>query len=779
MMPLQPASSIGAAGRPSRLIPRLTAYTRTLIFDIRDVNFAEQVYEADLDIELRVPGIRELVAEEFGADPESDDTSAWPDIWRLERKLWIRNAVSETRVERWYDPGKATFRLRFLGKLSMRARLEAFPFDVCKLPIEFSVARPASDVCFQLRESRLLLRPDCSVRSLFDISPVMTHTVCQTDADESASGVQYALQTTFVSAKRRSGYFVWNSLLPPVLIAVLATCAAPLGVADLASRLEIVLALLVAIVGFKQGQAPVLPVLPYNTLGDLSLNLQYGGLALASALSVTSFLRGCHPLSAAAAAAHALTVAPMCAVADAAAGLAGVGPGCVPLGFGPLPGPGTGAEHGPASCPNALGARHADAVLWTAWAVLIGSLNVFIVVQAVLSRAWATLGPEWALKLASEQDADELSRLALIQAGNGEDGEDGEERQGARAAGAASPGEGRAGGRAGTGATPAGVQAAGACAGCGPCGAGGCASLYDAELAEVRAEDQLRKQLHRLRREASGGMPSIGALGAADLDARSVVVSRQLEQQIGGRECGACDLLCACISRDWLTPDRAVDAAAKAWNRARVWRLADAGVAGRRAPRCCDSQGHCCACVGSAVASACCWLTRVPALAGARLLSRRACIPIRARMHHELLGFPWDGVMDAIEGRSVRTRLMSEAERVSRARSVRVALSQSPAARGRAGAALQSNERVITWLAAQGDEVPAARSPGQGDEVPVARSPGQGDEVPAARSLAEGGRQLAASGLGQGHTVPAATPPPGTGDGPASTVKRRRRTRRP
>ena len=126
----------GAAqrAREAQRLPTITGWTRLLLLDVRDVDLEAQTFVADVDIQVRCPGLRARLSALYGADACSEALGSWPMQWRLDQRLWIRNAVEEVSTERWFDVSKEAFRLRFVGKLSARCRHEDFPFDAFKLP---------------------------------------------------------------------------------------------------------------------------------------------------------------------------------------------------------------------------------------------------------------------------------------------------------------------------------------------------------------------------------------------------------------------------------------------------------------------------------------------------------------------------------------------------------------------------------------------------------------------------------------------------------------------
>ncbi|KAA0148458.1 hypothetical protein FNF29_06676 [Cafeteria roenbergensis] len=564
----------GAAqrAREAQRLPTITGWTRLLLLDVRDVDLEAQTFVADVDIQVRCPGLRARLSALYGADACSEALGSWPMQWRLDQRLWIRNAVEEVSTERWFDVSKEAFRLRFVGKLSARCRHEDFPVDAFKLPVEVSLTVPVHQVQLELEDSRVLLRLDAPVRSLLDVSPVMVHSVCHSDPDESASRVEYPVLTALLAVRRKSAFFVWNSIVPALFMTALAGCAACLAVESIDPRLDLALALLMALVGFKQGQKTQLPVLPYNTLLDVSVIVQYVGLVAACLISILSLMRACNPLSAASLVGWHVALAGPCAAADVFSSLTGWH-GCEERGWGL---PHDGSTSSPShpfprdaaltdpGCDNIAQASRTDGLLWVMWGAVMVGAHLHILLSAIMSRAATLLAPEWALmKLCRTHQADVE---ALVAASRPDEEADPATLTPVPSQAVARPD------RSGC-ATPL------------PCSVLRCreTSAVDSELAAMTAEMGLREALNRLRRQSDGN-----ALAAAEPRAhqegariggtpapppppcRSSVSRAQLQQQRGINQCRLCNTVCCWLACQRYDVDDMLDDLAMLVNVVRV-----------------------------------------------------------------------------------------------------------------------------------------------------------------------------------------------------------------
>jgi hypothetical protein len=259
---------------------------------IYNVNSVEETYQIDGYLEF------EWLDERFSFDPQTADiplifeNDSASDLMKSD--VWIP-AFEFVNIQGKQDTqhfqvsiqpdGTVTYEERFFGVFHTEMNFRKFPFDYKKFVVEIE---PFSYDQNFLKFNTLALFPDTSYScTALDTTlgkdwnltgiKVGTHTSLYGQPDalnaEGETGI-YSKAVFEVHAKRISGYFIWQVLLPLFLI-ILASFTI-FWIRDFGTQIGIGFSLMLTVVAFNFYSASILPRLPYNTF--IEYVIMYGYL---------------------------------------------------------------------------------------------------------------------------------------------------------------------------------------------------------------------------------------------------------------------------------------------------------------------------------------------------------------------------------------------------------------------------------------------------------------------------------------------------------------------
>ena len=154
-----------------------------------------------------------------------------------------------------------SYRCRCVGTFREPLELSQFPFDTQPLNLVLSSHSTAVTLHEDPGMSRLrtefMSSPEFELRSIDFFRTRSEGTL-----------IRYPLLYIAVIARRRPGYYVWNTFVPTLLLTLMAASIFTVPASDAAGRLGLILTLVLTSVAFKFVVSQSLPKIPYNTSLD-------------------------------------------------------------------------------------------------------------------------------------------------------------------------------------------------------------------------------------------------------------------------------------------------------------------------------------------------------------------------------------------------------------------------------------------------------------------------------------------------------------------------------
>jgi hypothetical protein len=264
-----------AGGNPDEITVRIG------LLDIVDINDREQVFTADVYVEVTWQDPRLAVDADTGAEMRTFPLDAiWSPRLTVINNRGLDSVLPEVAtVDR---NGNVVVRLRLSGQLAVDLDLRDFPFDTQRLPINVvSYQYSPSEIVFT-EASELVARLD-------DLGGEgWTYTAVEPDravyrlkeGGRGGSRISFA-----VMAERQAGYYVFTLALPMTLILFLAWMAHWLPVDIIPARMGIATATVFSLIAFGVSFRLTLPKIPYLT--DADRFVLYSTLLVLVSLAVT------------------------------------------------------------------------------------------------------------------------------------------------------------------------------------------------------------------------------------------------------------------------------------------------------------------------------------------------------------------------------------------------------------------------------------------------------------------------------------------------------------
>ena len=251
------------------------------LLDIADINDREQVFEADIFVEVGWRDPRLAVDGNVDTDLRTFPLDA---IWHP--RLTIINSrgldMLLPEVATVDRQGNVVARQRLAGPLAVDLDLRDFPFDTQRLPIIV--------VSYEYSPSEIVFSKASVLVAKFDELGGEGWTYEGEEPERSAYSLQEGgrggSQISFaVMAERNAGYYVFTLALPMALILFLAWMAHWLPVDIIPSRMGIATATVFSLIAFGVSFRLTLPKIPYLT--DADRFVLYSTLLVLVSLAVT------------------------------------------------------------------------------------------------------------------------------------------------------------------------------------------------------------------------------------------------------------------------------------------------------------------------------------------------------------------------------------------------------------------------------------------------------------------------------------------------------------
>ena len=237
--------------------------------DISEIRGREQSFDANFFIQLKWKDERLVGAS------QSLRTVELREIWHprvvvLNQTEGIQTSFPE--VASVAADGTVTYRQRYIGQLSQPLNLGDFPFDAHRLSIRFAAeGHSTQDISFRPgrftgKQKRVggaiadsLSLPDWTVEG-FEITPEPVHVP---GSGRSAAGFAFHFDAT-----RHGIYYVWNLILPLVLIVMMSWIACWIDPTELRTQMGLGTSAVLTMIAYRFVLASLLPRLSYLTRLD-------------------------------------------------------------------------------------------------------------------------------------------------------------------------------------------------------------------------------------------------------------------------------------------------------------------------------------------------------------------------------------------------------------------------------------------------------------------------------------------------------------------------------
>jgi hypothetical protein len=256
-----------ADGYISRPDPEGTPTAITLdlyLLQLKDIQTQEQQFRVDLVVTLSWRDVRLALS---AADVDAAMRSmALTEIW--DPQLSVVNTVTAHKLfpERALvrPDGTVIYRQRYQGTLATPFNLRDFPLDSQRLGLEaVAVDYSLSGVQFRIGETRL------DPEALLDLAgwQFVSWTV-EPSSRTFDEGVTAAAVTLQLTVKRYAHYYLWRSILPLLLIAMMASAIFWLNPEDYGPQLGLATGTVFTLIAFYLSLGRILPPLEYLTRMD-------------------------------------------------------------------------------------------------------------------------------------------------------------------------------------------------------------------------------------------------------------------------------------------------------------------------------------------------------------------------------------------------------------------------------------------------------------------------------------------------------------------------------
>jgi hypothetical protein len=270
------ASRPGDGGAPTPV--RLGLF----LLDIVEVDDRRQSFLADFNLNLRWTDPRL-------ARPDAPDSicvlpldTVWNPRLRilnerdLQRKFEERVAVDAE--------GRVSYEQRFFGEVANRSDLTEFPFDRRSLALELTtVDYSENEVALSLNTERTGRVQALSVAN-WDVAEQRF----ELRAFPLLQNLTFAGAVVSYEATRRSAYYVWNAIVPLVLIVFMSWAVFWVNPAHLGAQLGLAATSMLSLIAYRFSLGSILPPVPYLTRMDAFLTSAFVLVFLALAEAVTT-----------------------------------------------------------------------------------------------------------------------------------------------------------------------------------------------------------------------------------------------------------------------------------------------------------------------------------------------------------------------------------------------------------------------------------------------------------------------------------------------------------
>ena len=253
------------ATRPEGLKGPTTVYFTVFVVDISEINAAGQNFTVNVFLRLRWNDPR--LANPGGTVREIPLEKVWnPRILLVNQKTRVTKGLPD--VVQVHQDGTVLYHQRYTGILSQRLKLDDFPKDTHSFIVQFvAVGHNADELIFEPDLLRNIRGGSMAEELSLPDWEILTY---ETRADpykpvEEINAAAFAFR--FV-AQRYLGYYLWQMVLPLVVVVIMSWAAFWVGREHVGVRLAVASSSVLTLIAQRFVLASLLPRLPYMTRMD-------------------------------------------------------------------------------------------------------------------------------------------------------------------------------------------------------------------------------------------------------------------------------------------------------------------------------------------------------------------------------------------------------------------------------------------------------------------------------------------------------------------------------
>jgi len=242
------------------------------LVDVTEISDPNQTFAADftLSVSWRDPRLADLASAETGACYFRPDEIWYPSLAILNRRTLATDWSDVIEID---SEGVALYRQRFEATLTALGEFSHFPFDARDLRVSVVLAdRPAETASLEAAlersgRSRTFSVPNWRIRGF------------ETERSRfQAIGERGLAQLDFVvRAERKPRYYIWNAVIPLLLIVFMSWSVFFVNPAHLEAQLAVAATSMLTLVTYRFSLRSILPPISYLTRFDIFLT---GGTVL-------------------------------------------------------------------------------------------------------------------------------------------------------------------------------------------------------------------------------------------------------------------------------------------------------------------------------------------------------------------------------------------------------------------------------------------------------------------------------------------------------------------
>lgn len=236
------------------------------LLDVVRVTDRDQSVVVDFNLNLRWDDPRLARGPDSPAICSYREGQIWTPQLRIRNQRQLqRQLKDELRVDR---AGRVAYDQRFFGTLRSMGDFSEFPFDERDLLVELiATDRTPDDLVFVWNELRTGKSPTLAVAD-WDVGSQRF----EPRVLELLPGQPFAAVDLVFPMTRRTGYFVWNTIVPLVMIVFMSWCVFFVNPTHLGPQLGLAATSMLSLIAFRFTLADVLPPVSYFTRMDVFLN---------------------------------------------------------------------------------------------------------------------------------------------------------------------------------------------------------------------------------------------------------------------------------------------------------------------------------------------------------------------------------------------------------------------------------------------------------------------------------------------------------------------------